>query len=119
LAAGLSRAAWPPFDAAWALAAIGVVPVIALERSGRRLAAVFAATAAAVAALVYLKLAVLGAIDREASARPLWLEIAPRRAEACVESLPRGLRYGLNYYSVAPLPDCAAEARSLRITLLR
>ncbi len=34
----------------------------------------------------------------------------------CVERLHRSLRYGLNYYSLAPLPDCRAEPREVEIT---
>jgi hypothetical protein len=30
------------------------------------------------------------------------------RAATCVGTVNRNLRYGLNYYSVTPLPDCSA-----------
>jgi hypothetical protein len=57
----------------------------------------------------------LPAIDRAYSARPLWREIAARRDGVCVESMHRSWRYGLNYYSEMPLPDCSQAARPWQV----
>ena len=46
---------------------------------------------------------------------PLWNRIQLQRENVCVETLNRALRYGLNYYSVTPLPDCAVMPRTYRI----
>jgi len=41
------------------------------------------------------------------SARDLWrTEVAGREQGLCVESMHRSWRYGLNYYTGTPLPDC-------------
>ena len=47
-------------------------------------------------------------IDEAVSARPIWRQIARRRDQVCVEWMHRRYRYGVNYYSVTPLPDCNA-----------
>jgi 4-amino-4-deoxy-L-arabinose transferase-like glycosyltransferase len=49
-------------------------------------------------------------------ARPIWRQIASRADQACADDLPRNIRYGLNYYSVTPLPDChTAHDRPIRL----
>jgi hypothetical protein len=65
--------------------------------------------------VLYLKIAAFPAIDRAVSARPLWREIEGRRASVCVGDIGRAWRYGLNYYSVAPLPDCETAPKPLAI----
>jgi hypothetical protein len=67
------------------------------------------------AAVIYLKLVSFPAIDAAASARPLWLRIAAKRDRVCVEDLHRNWRYGLNYYSLEPLPDCALAPRPVHV----
>ena len=54
--------------------------------------------------------------DRLASARPLWYAVAAVSDRVCVARLHRSLHYGLNYYSVTPLPDCHAAPREIEIT---
>lgn len=54
------------------------------------------------AGFIFFEINIFPAMDRAASARPLWLESHP----GCVAGLPRGIVYGLNYYAVRPLPDC-------------
>ncbi len=71
---------------------------------------------AVTAGTVYLKVVSLPVIDRAVSARPVWREIAGRRDQVCVEQIHRRYRYGLNYYSVTPLPDCSAEEKPLHLT---
>ena len=67
-------------------------------------------------AWLQVKLVALPAVDRTVSARSLWRQVEPHRGEACVESLNRALRYGLNYYSTTPLPDCSVVPRPYRVT---
>jgi len=33
----------------------------------------------------------------------------------CVDDIRRDWRYGLNYYSIDPLPECAQQARPLHV----
>jgi len=116
LAAGLSRSDIAGWN--WRLAALCVALAVAvwiLERSERRVAAGALTLAAAVAAILWLKAAVLPEIDRLATARPLWKQAAPRVSDVCVGDVPRSLRYGLNYYSDARLPDCGDDPRRWRI----
>jgi hypothetical protein len=64
---------------------------------------------------LYVKLTALPAVDQAASARPLWERVRAQREDTCVETLNRALRYGLNYYSTTPLPDCAEAPKPYRI----
>src|SRR5262249_25420403 len=89
-----------------------------LERRGRRVAAVMVIAGGAALGTLYLKRSVMPAVDRAASARTLWQTIAGRRAEICVDALDRNWRYGLNYYSVTPLPECSVEMRPLSLRTL-
>ncbi len=116
LAAGISRSAPPPFHWTWLLPALISVPIWLLERAGSRGAAIgFAALAITVGA-AGIALRSFPEIDRLATARPLWNAVAPIRDRVCVASLHRSLRYGLNYYSVTPLPDCHEQPREVEIT---
>jgi hypothetical protein len=71
--------------------------------------------AAVVIGFVWFERVALPQIDGAVSARPMWREIAWRRDQVCVEDLHRSWRYGLNYYSGTPLPECAASPRPHRI----
>ncbi|MDR3718015.1 MAG: glycosyltransferase family 39 protein [Bryobacteraceae bacterium] len=64
---------------------------------------------------LYIKVSALPVVDQVVSARPLWGRVQAHRGDTCVETLNRALRYGLNYYSVTPLPDCAASPTHYRI----
>ncbi len=55
------------------------------------------------------------ALDDLVSTRSFWLAIEPRRGLVCVDSLHRAWRYGLNFYAIEPLPDCADEPKPVRI----
>jgi 4-amino-4-deoxy-L-arabinose transferase-like glycosyltransferase len=112
---GLSHAPRPAFHWTWLLPlALGAL-VWMLDRRGRRLAAVLSIAAGATAGTAYLKSAAMTQLDRSDSARALWREIAPRAPEICVDGIERSWRYGLNYYSVVPLPDCTAAPKPLRL----
>ena len=60
--------------------------------------------------MVYLKLE----MGRTAFARSLWNRISTHAGGVCVASLDRSWRYGLNYYSTVPLPDCSQNPKSLQ-----
>jgi len=116
LAAGISRASLPAFHWAWLLPALAGVAVWLVDRAGYRAAAVALLCAAITAGAVSIELRSFPEIDRVASARPLWRAVAPIRDRVCVARLHRSLRYGLNYYSVTPLPDCHEMPREVEIT---
>jgi 4-amino-4-deoxy-L-arabinose transferase-like glycosyltransferase len=102
----------------WYLAAgclLVAAGVVWLERTRGRETAIALLFAAAVAGVVYVKVEALPALDRLYSARGLWRQIAGRAQSACVAELERTWRYGLNYYSVAPLPDCEQTPAPVRI----
>jgi 4-amino-4-deoxy-L-arabinose transferase-like glycosyltransferase len=116
LATGISRSIVPPFQWTWLLPLLAAVAVWSLDAAGQRGAAVALLAAAITAGVVGIELRSLPEIDRVASARPLWRAIAPIHERVCIARLHRSLRYGLNYYSLAPLPDCRTEPRELEIT---
>ncbi|MGC9947197.1 MAG: glycosyltransferase family 39 protein [Bryobacteraceae bacterium] len=115
LAAGLSRAPLPAVQWMWLLPAALALGIYWLERRGRRAWALATMAVAIALGLGVLKSIDLPAIDRAYSARPLWREIAARRDGVCVESMHRSWRYGLNYYSEMPLPDCSQAARPWQV----
>lgn len=86
-----------------------------LEMSGRRSAAMAVLCAASVAGVFYISVTVLPEVDRQVSARPLWREVAADTTSVCVDDIHRNWRYGLNYYSVTPLPECGKSGWPFRI----
>jgi hypothetical protein len=102
----------PQWNFTWLLP-LALVPLV--WRAPRPIA-VFLVGAGLTAGVVYVKLASFPAIDVAYSARLLWREIAAVRDRVCVEEIPRNWRYGLNYYSVTPLPDCNQTSRPVRVT---
>jgi 4-amino-4-deoxy-L-arabinose transferase-like glycosyltransferase len=80
-ALGLALAFWPPM------------------RSRALIASVFLAAAG----FIWMEIVLFPALDQAGSARALWAESHPD----CAPVLPRGILYGLNYYSEKELPDCA------------
>ncbi len=115
LAAGLSKAPLPAFQASWLLAGGVAAAAWLLESRGRRLAAVLLIAAGAAAGSVYLKRVAAPELDRTVSARAFWREISGRANEVCVDRIERNWRYGLNYYSGTPLPECSVEPRPWRV----
>jgi 4-amino-4-deoxy-L-arabinose transferase-like glycosyltransferase len=111
LATGLLKAPLPAFDATWLLAGGVAAAAWLLESRARRLAAVLLIAAGATAGTVYLKRVAAPELDRMVSARPLWREISGRADEVCVDQIERNWRYGLNYYSGTPLPECSDQPR--------
>jgi 4-amino-4-deoxy-L-arabinose transferase-like glycosyltransferase len=115
LANGLTKAAFPPFRVYWLAPLAVAAGVWLLEAHGRRMAAVFLIAAGATAGVAYLKITAMPAVDRMASSRQLWSELAGRAASTCVENIHRNWRYPLNYYSVEPLPECTAAPRPVHV----
>ena len=115
LAAGVSHAPLPAFHWTWLLPVALALGIYWLERQARRAAALAVMAGAVAAGVTVLKLIDLPAIDRAYSARPLWGQIASQRDSVCIENMHRTWRYGLNYYSVTPLPDCSQAARPLQV----
>ncbi|MFB3827287.1 MAG: ArnT family glycosyltransferase [Bryobacteraceae bacterium] len=111
LADGLSRAPVPRFSWIWLLP----VPLAYAVWRLRTHAAAIALTLSAAAGAIYLKATALPAIDAAVSARPLWRKIEGRGAQVCVGEIHRAWRYGLNYYSIVPLPDCEAVPRPFEL----
>jgi len=112
---GLTHVPKPPLEWTWLLPAGVSVLVWLLARRCRRWGAVSVVAATTAAWILWLKSTSVAEIDRQASARTLWRELEPRRAEVCIETVNRNTRYGLNYYSGEPLPDCATEPRPLAV----
>jgi 4-amino-4-deoxy-L-arabinose transferase-like glycosyltransferase len=115
VSSGLGRALELPVDWIWLLPAGIAVLVWVSARRGRRRGAVTLVAAGAAAGIIWLKVSGLPDVDRRASARSLWREIEARRSEVCIDAVNRNTRYGLNYYSGEPLPDCTHEPRPLVI----
>jgi 4-amino-4-deoxy-L-arabinose transferase-like glycosyltransferase len=111
LAAGISKSHVPSMNWIFALQ-VSIVLLVAFLRPSRGILVVSAAVCAVV---IFLKIVSLPAIDQAASARPLWRQIAGRRDQVCIESMHRSWRYGLNYYSVVPLPDCGVMERPMHV----
>ena len=113
VAEGLSHAAHPQFEWTWLLPVAVAAAVWILK--DRRVAATLTVAACATAGFVYLKTVSAPELDRLASARGLWRKVEARTSHTCVGDIQRTWRYGLNYYSVTPLPDCTAEPKPLEI----
>ena len=116
--AGLSRTPRPSFQWIWLLPAVLAAMVWVLDSQSRRLAAVLSIAAGATAGLVYVKRTATDDLDRVGSARPLWRQVCGRADQVCADNLKRDFRYGLNYYSEVPLPECADQPKPLRVVQL-
>ena len=106
VAIGLSHAARPAPHWSWLLAPIAAGLLYCQPFGRKRLAAVAALATCATAGIVYLKAASLPEVNRLASARDIWGQIGVHASDVCIDAIHRDWRYGLNFYSVAPLPDC-------------
>ncbi|MEX2262832.1 MAG: glycosyltransferase family 39 protein [Bryobacteraceae bacterium] len=115
LAFGLSRSGLPNWTFVWLAPALVAVLIWARETAGARDQAMVCLALAAAAGVVFLKVRTFPSIDAAVSARPIWRQVAPQRDNVCVENVQRKWRYGLNYYSVSPLPDCPSGGRSVHI----
>jgi 4-amino-4-deoxy-L-arabinose transferase-like glycosyltransferase len=77
----------------------GAGAILAILLKNKMVIAAFAFTAAG---FLWLKAASFPALDRAATARPLWRSQHPD----CTDSSNRGMAYGLNYYAGRLLPQC-------------
>ncbi len=112
---GLSHAPRPAFHWIW-LAPLPLAALVwILARRGRRVMAIAAIAAGAACAILYVKQTALPAVDSMASSRAIWRQVGPKASETCVEGLQRDWLYGLNYYSVVPLPECKDVPRPLHL----
>ncbi len=112
---GLGRAPLPEFQAVWLAPAVVGLLAWVLEARGRRVAAVLAIAAGAAMGIGYLKTVATPELDRGVSARGLWRQIGGRADEVCIGDVKRDWKYGLNYYSVTPLPECGAQPKALQV----
>lgn len=87
-----------------------------LERSRKRTSAVAVVAVGAGLGLLFVKLSAAPVLDQIVSARGFWRRVQPQAENTCVESLHRNWLYGLNYYSVEPLPGCTGSSREIAIT---
>jgi 4-amino-4-deoxy-L-arabinose transferase-like glycosyltransferase len=108
---GISRGAHLEFHPLWLLPVPLAIAVWLLDKRRKRLAAVACIACASVAGIVYLKIQ----LGRKAFTRELWNATKAHASQTCIGRLERSWRYGLNYYSIAPLPDCGAEERQFEI----
>jgi len=113
--AGLTRAPRPVFQAVWLVAAVVALGAWLLEARGKRVAAVLAVAAGAAVGIAWLKTSATPELERTVSARGLWREIGGRAGEVCMGNVKRDWEYGLNYYSVTPLPACEKQPRALQV----
>jgi 4-amino-4-deoxy-L-arabinose transferase-like glycosyltransferase len=111
LAEGLLKSHAGPWTWTW-LAPLALIPIVwYLPRA----AGVGIVAVALTCGVVYVKNYTLPVLDHTASARPLRARVAPIRSSVCIDQIPRNLRYGLNYYTVTPLPDCSQTPLPVRL----
>lgn len=103
--------AW--FGLAPAVAAAAVV-TLAPAPSRPRLAVILIVAGMA-GGVFWMARTTLPVLDEKVSARAFARKLAGRQQLACIGSAQRSWRYGLNYYTETPLPDCGDEPRPLRI----
>lgn len=109
---GLRRTSFAAPPLAFLAASVALAAAVWKLEPRRAVAAVAGAVAVGVWALVQWTFPVL---DDTLSARPRWTAIEQQVANVCLDNPHRDLRYGLNYYAAAPLPDCEQTPKPLRI----
>ena len=112
---GLSRAPRPEFQAQWLVVAAAAFLAWLLEGRGKRVAAVLVVAGGAALGIAYLKSAATPELDRSVSARALWRQIGGRAGDVCLGNVKRDWEYGLNYYSITPLPACEKQPKPLQV----
>jgi 4-amino-4-deoxy-L-arabinose transferase-like glycosyltransferase len=85
------------------------------DRQGTGRVAMLITMGAVVCLLVgSIKRGTLPVIDASVSPRALWHSVE-RQPDVCVADIHRAWRYGLNYYSLVPLPDCAVRPAAWQV----
>jgi 4-amino-4-deoxy-L-arabinose transferase-like glycosyltransferase len=113
VASGLSHAPAPQFHWSWLLPVPIAVLAWVLDRTRRRLGAVLTLVTGAVIGTVMMKTTAAPDLDRVASARTLRLQLGTQQDNVCVDWVPRGMQYSLDYYFVPQLPKCTQTSRPL------
>lgn len=86
-------------------AALAIAASVFLIRNRTASVALIALLAAT--SYLWIKVKTFPSIDADATARPVAIQLQTAGVPACVKpDVPRDLRYGLNYYTATPLPDC-------------
>jgi 4-amino-4-deoxy-L-arabinose transferase-like glycosyltransferase len=111
VARGLTHAPLPQFHWTWLLPVVVALAAWTLDRRGHRLAAVFTIVVAAAFGTVLMKSMAAPDLDRMASARTLRGQLSSQQANICIDWVPPGMEYSLDYYFVPPLPKCAEISR--------
>jgi 4-amino-4-deoxy-L-arabinose transferase-like glycosyltransferase len=111
--AGLTHAPAPHFQWTWLPPLAVALLVWALDRGGRRFTAVLAIVTGAAIGTFVMKSAAAPDLDRKASARTLRRQLGAQPDGVCVDWVPRGMEYSIDYYFVPPLPWCAQQPRPL------
>jgi 4-amino-4-deoxy-L-arabinose transferase-like glycosyltransferase len=73
-------------------------------------AALLAVALAAGAGAVYMRYRTFPALDSTVSVRGFWQSHQDADAGACYDNVSRTWQYGLNYYAVREIPQCATDA---------
>jgi 4-amino-4-deoxy-L-arabinose transferase-like glycosyltransferase len=98
------------------LAVVLALGILRLENQGSRRAAITLLGTVILLGVIYLKISVYPRLDSTASARYVWRRIQGVRDQTCVGDISRSWVYGLNFYSVTPLPPCSSG--SFRVQLI-
>jgi hypothetical protein len=67
------------------------------------------------AGVAFVKVSAMPRVDSIASARSLWRTVESKAGSVCIGNIQRDWLYGLNYYSVTPLPSCAAQPKPFQL----
>ena len=113
VSAGLTHAPVPHFRWTWLLPLAAALLTWAIEQRGHRLAAILTIVIGAAVGTIFMKSAAARDLDGIASARTLRSQISPIQERVCVDWVPRGMEYSIDYYFVPPLPKCAQHPRPL------
>jgi 4-amino-4-deoxy-L-arabinose transferase-like glycosyltransferase len=113
VATGLSHAPAPHFHWTWLLPVGAAIAAWTFEGRGMRLAAVLTIVIGATIGTVVMKGKAAPDLDAIASARTLHRQIADRQENVCLDWVPRGMEYSLEYYFVPPLPRCDQQPRPI------
>jgi 4-amino-4-deoxy-L-arabinose transferase-like glycosyltransferase len=84
-----------------------VTPLIVAGMARRSVAGILLILCCAIAGL-YLRSTIYPVLDRQASPRALWKQIAPEQSQICDAGLHRAWKYGLEYYKGSLIPSCDA-----------